>query len=156
MDKISLECGSLCSKTHDGLSPFRKIPVDQLATFRQISLKEHLSTKAPLLLSLFSPTVSHSDHRNKEKADSAHYPSICMATAILLKERNREMCGIQSLISTLLYNSHADKHVHACLNTKYLLQVYARLNHVGVSLSYTGTLNLMDDVGRLHTAPLSQ
>ena len=112
-ERISLECGSLCRKTQEvnELSPFRKIPVDQLAAFQWISLKGHLTAKAPLLLSLFSAIVSHSDHRNKQKADSAHYPGICMATAILLKERNREMCGVQSLISTLLYNSHTDKQV---------------------------------------------
>ena len=110
VEKISLECGSLCRKTQE-LSPFRKIPANQLAAFQWISLKEHLSAKAPLLLSLFSAIVSHSDHRNKKKADSAHYPGICMATTILLKERNREMCGVQSLISTLLYNSHTDKQV---------------------------------------------
>ena len=39
-----------------------------------------------------------------------------------------------------------------CSNT----QVYTRLNHVGVCLSYSGTLNLMDKVSKLHTAPLSQ
>ena len=110
VEKISLECGSLCRKTRE-LSPFRKIPADQLAAFQWTSFKEHLSAKAPLLLSLFSAIVSHSDHRNKEKAHSAHYPGICMATAILLKERNREMCGVQSLISTVLYNSHTDKQV---------------------------------------------
>lgn len=96
VERISLECGSLCRKTQE-LSPFRKI---QLAAFQWTSFKEHLSAKAPLLLSLFSTIISHSDHRNKEKAHSAHYPGICMATAILLKERNREMCGVQSLIST--------------------------------------------------------
>lgn len=113
VEKICLECGSLCRKTQEvkGLSPFQKIPANQLAAFQWISLKEHLSAKAPLLFSLFSSIVSHSDHRNKEKADSAHYPGICMATAILLEERNREMCGVQSLISTLLYNSHTDKQV---------------------------------------------
>lgn len=111
VEKMSVECGSLCRKDVNGLSPFRKIPADQLAAFEWISLKEHLSAKAPLLLSLFSAIVSHSDHRNKKKADSAHYAGICMATAILLKERNREMCGVQSLISTILYNSHTDKQV---------------------------------------------
>ena len=76
VEKISLECGLLCRKTQEVLSPFRKIPANQLAAFQWISLKEHLSAKAPLLFSLFSSIVSHSDHRNKEKADSAHYPGI--------------------------------------------------------------------------------
>lgn len=36
------------------------------------------------------------------------------------------------------------------------MQVYSHLNHVGVCLSYSGTLNLIDEVSTLHTAPLSQ
>ena len=119
VDKISQECGSLCYRTQElnALSPFRKIPVDQVATFQWVSLIRHLSAKAPHLLSLFSAIVSHSDYRNKKKADSVHHPSICMATAILLKERNKEMCGVQSLISTLLYSSHVEKQVCALLYT---------------------------------------
>ena len=115
VDKISQECGSLCHRMQElnALSPFRRIAVDQFPTFQWVSLIRHLSVKAPHLLSLFSEIVSHSDHRNQNKADSVHFPGLCMATAILLKERNREMCGIQSLISTLLYNSHVEKQVCA-------------------------------------------
>ena len=32
-----------------------------------------------------------------------------MATAIMLKERNREMCGIQTLLSLILFSSHVQK-----------------------------------------------
>lgn len=35
-------------------------------------------------------------------------------------------------------------------------QVYTRLKQVGICLSYNTTLNLMDDIGKLHTAPLQQ
>ena len=42
-------------------------------------------------------------------------PGICMATAILLKERNKKLHGVQSRISTLLYSSHLEKQVCALL-----------------------------------------
>lgn len=35
-------------------------------------------------------------------------------------------------------------------------QVYSRLNHVGVCVSYTETLTIVDKVSQLHTRPLSQ
>ncbi len=45
------------------------------------------------------------------KVGEAHFPGICSAAAILLKERNREMCGLQSLVSLLMYSCHAEKQV---------------------------------------------
>ena len=35
-------------------------------------------------------------------------------------------------------------------------QVYHRLNHVGICLSYNGTLKLIDEVSKLHSVPLTQ
>ena len=34
-----------------------------------------------------------------------------MAAAAVLKERNQEMCGVQSLTSSLLYSCHCEKQV---------------------------------------------
>lgn len=129
VEKIGKQCGSLCQRK-DSLSPFRQIPVEKLAKFEWKSLIDNLSSKAPLLMKVFTAIVSHSDHRNREKTGSAHHPRICMATAVLLKERNREMCGLQSVISTLLYSSHVDKqvctynvHVHDCTCTGVFIHV---------------------------------
>ena len=111
LEKMELECASLCQRNADSLSPFRRISVDKLSSFQWKTFTHNLSVKAPILLRLLSFVVAHSDHRNKKKVDSAHHPGICMAFAILLKERNREMCGVQAIISILLYNSHVDKQV---------------------------------------------
>ena len=46
------------------------------------------------------------DHRNANKRGERHYPGICMATAILLKERNR---GIQAFLSLVLFSSRVQK-----------------------------------------------
>lgn len=111
LDKIHSECSTLCQRSSIPHSPFRRITIDKFDTFQWKSCIEHLSLKAPTLLHLLSTIVSHSDHRNAKKVQSAHYPGICMTVAVLLKERNREMCGVQSLISLLLYSSHIEKQV---------------------------------------------
>ena len=37
-----------------------------------------------------------------------------------------------------------------------LVQVYERLNHVNVCISYPATLSLMDEVSSMHTIPLAK
>ena len=110
LTKIDQECSVLCQR-HLPSSPFRSISVDGFSTFQWKDCIDDLSLRAPTLLQLLSTIVSHSDHRNEKKTKSAHHPGICMTTAVLLKERNREMCGVQSLISLILYSSHAEKQV---------------------------------------------
>lgn len=109
---VSNECGKLCQKlSDDGPSQFRAIPVTDLAGFTWGAFIKELEIKAPTLMNIFTSIVSFSDHRNKTKAGSGHHPGICTALAILLKERNREMCGIQSLVSMMMYFSHCEKQV---------------------------------------------
>ena len=110
LDKLESECARL-SQHSLPLSPFRRIPTDEYATFEWKEIIENLSQKAPTLFHVLSSIVAHSDRRNKKKVNTAHYPGLCMTVGVLLKERNREMCGVQSLISLILYSSHVDKQV---------------------------------------------
>lgn len=55
--------------------------------------------------------VGKNDARNMQKRDTAHYPGICFAVAVILKERSREMCGLQSFVSLLLMASGVEKKV---------------------------------------------
>ena len=71
--------------------------------------------KAPILSRITTSIVKHNDHRNGNKKGTHHIPGMCMAIAILLKERNREMRGIQSLLSLVLFDSHMQKRVHVWL-----------------------------------------
>ena len=106
---LNEECTNLCKKTT--ISTFRTIPVDQLSNFTWKDMIEELQQKAPLLFTLLHSIVSRNDHRNTVKVANIHYPGICSAAAVLLKERNREMCGLQSLVSLLMYSCHAEKQV---------------------------------------------
>lgn len=99
LDKIDKECSLICLRSSSTL--FRKITPENFETFQWKTYIDILSTRAPTLLQLLSTIIAHSDRRNKIKMNEAHYPGICMASAVLLKERNREMCGIQSIIASL-------------------------------------------------------
>ena len=82
--------------------------------------------------------------------------TILASASVILKERNREMCGVQSLMSLLLFLSHANKHVNFVLVYAEYMQVYARLNHVNTCLSYSATLRVVEDISKLHNVPLEQ
>ena len=92
--KMEEECAHLCKRSLPSL--FQKIPLSQLECFNWDNCISELQEKAPLLLNLLTSIVSHTDYLNKTKNSFFHYPGIAMAVAIMLKERNREMCGIQS------------------------------------------------------------
>ena len=113
IDKINSECFRICQLTKP-LSPFRKIDASKCSSFQWKVLVEDISHKAPTLLKILSSIITSNDKRKQTAATSSHHPGLCMAVAILLKERNREMCGLQSIISFLLYSSHVDKQV--CVN----------------------------------------
>ena len=73
---------------------------------------DELKEKAPLLFGIVSSICSQNDQRNKFKTGPSHNPGIGMAVALLLKERNMHMTGIQSIISLLLFAARVDKQVN--------------------------------------------
>ena len=111
LDLVNTECAALCRKTGtEGLSPFRQLPLANLEEFSWDPYIQELKLRGPFMYQLFSTLVKHSDHRNRTKCGSKHIPGICMAIATLLKERNREMSGVQTYVSLVLFN-HVQKHV---------------------------------------------
>lgn len=109
LGNLNQECNTLCKKQPTSL--FRKIPVDRQAKFRWEDMITELQQNAPLLLKMLTCLVARNDCRNTFKIGSSHYPGLCTALAILLKERNREMCGLQSLVALLMYSCHCEKQV---------------------------------------------
>ena len=153
-------------------SLFCKGPVTEMSDFKWDCFSDELRSKAPTLFQVLFKIASRNDHRNEHKCGCAHNAGICIAAAIILKERNREMCGVQSIISLLLFSSHVDKQVgentHGANNhgrTKikvtttlfpYLKQVYARLNHASICMSYSATLKLTGEVSQMHHIPIQE
>ena len=90
------ECASLCRKKAKPVSLFRSITLDEAENFAWSQAMDELDTKAHTLLSILNTAVTLSSRRNKNKTGDAQSPALCTAVAVLLKERNREMTGIQS------------------------------------------------------------
>ena len=111
LDIITAECSTVCRKNPTNPSPFRQIGIDHLGEFTLEEFIQELKTYAPTLFQVASVITSHNDHKNQSKKGSKHHPGIYMALAVLLKERNREMCGLQTIISLTLFNSRVQKKV---------------------------------------------
>ena len=106
---IDAELTDLCKRNTP--SVFRRLSIDAMCQFDWKSCVAELKLKAPTLLEIVTTLVSANDGRNKHKSGIAHYPGICMAIAVILKERNREMCSIQMLLSLALFTSRVQKQV---------------------------------------------
>lgn len=117
VNTICLECNTLCQRMNGATSLFRSIPVTAIADKKWEAFIEELQSKAPTMLHLFTTIASYHDHRNETKIGASHYPGICTAIAVLLKERSREMCGLQSIISALMYACHCEKQVYTKMNS---------------------------------------
>ena len=112
---VTNECASLCSRSAQPASLFHYFSLHQSDTFAWKECVGELEQRCPILFRLLTYIVSHTDHRNAIKRGEKHYPGICMATAILLKERNREMTGIQAFLSLVLFSSRVEKKVCVCV-----------------------------------------
>jgi len=109
IQEIEGECAKLCRR--QPVSPFRKIQSSQMESLSWDFFNRELQLNCPVLHRILQTVVAHSDGRNSKKKGDAHFPGICMAAAILLKERNREMVGVQSFVSLVLFNSRVKKNV---------------------------------------------
>ena len=108
---IDDECSVLCRHSQESPSPFRKINLDQLHEFRWSHYIHELESKSPVFLQVLKTIESHSDHRNQKKRGDWHNTGICMSAATILKERTREMCGLQTILSLVLFSNRVQKHV---------------------------------------------
>ena len=122
LHSINEECNNLCRRSTENISLFRKMSLSQIVNFNWSMLVSELESRAPLLFKALSSIAMHSDPRNKSKVGPAHHPGICMAAAVILKERNREMCGVQSVLSLLMYSCHCEKKVQSVNHTIVLQQ----------------------------------
>lgn len=110
LDLVNKECNELCRKKKDP-SPFRKIAIEKIPLFTWDIFADCFKSLAPTTFKFASIIVCHSDKRNEFKKGVRHIPTICMALAMLLKERNREMVGLQCVISVALFASQVQKKV---------------------------------------------
>ena len=105
---LNAECVELCRR---GASRFRSIEVDKISSFKWEDFIEELNSKSPLLLQFLTTVASRVDKRYQQTSPAERYPGIVTAAAVLLKQRNREMCAIPSVVSLLMYACHCEKQV---------------------------------------------
>ncbi len=107
---IDDECLTLCRRSEPSI--FRKSDATDYLDFKWLKYINEMESKSPVLLRLCKLIVSHGDKRNSVKHGSIHFPGICTAISVLLKERNREIVGLQTCISMVLYTSRVQKQVY--------------------------------------------
>ena len=106
---IESECTVLCQKESPSL--FRRTSAKEIDQFNWRSLHLELEMKAPLLLKVLSMVAIRTDARCEPRLPMSHHPAVVTSSAVLLKARNREMCGLQFNVSCLLYACHCEKQV---------------------------------------------
>ena len=124
LDAINLECNNLCKKSTNTPTNFRNKPLAQIFNFKWLDLVKELESRAPLLFRILSTIAERNDHRNKRKVGVSHHPGICTAAAIILEERNREMIGVQLILSLLMYSRHCEKQVKYIHYTYMYIRLY--------------------------------
>ena len=122
---VSDECSLLCKKNAQPVSLFHHMSLEQAENFSWTRAISEISTKAPTLFSIMNNCVVTrcSASKKKHKKGDAKYPGSCKAVAILLKECNRVMCGVQSYVSSVLFSTKSVCNVYVfvcCMPKKYV------------------------------------
>lgn len=121
---IDNECLTLCRRSQPSI--FRKSKPSEFLDFKWSKYIEDMESKSPVLLQLCNVIVTHGDSRKDKPQGNIHLPGVCMAVSVLLKERNREIIGLQTYVSMLLYTSRVQKQVN----------LYIRISFTSLSNNY--------------------
>ena len=89
-----------------------------LSNFNFDRFVNELKCKAPTLLAVL--TAAAQPCRSKKREPDPFV--IAMAVAVLLKQRNKDLCMVQTIIGCLLYSGHAAKRV--CLQGLLIWVLY--------------------------------
>ena len=111
-DMLDTECSVLCRKEASGMSLFPKMTFDQMSQFTWSVLVDELQRKAPQFFSNCRTQLSVTVIRGINS--SMVLPTIQQYAATILKERNREMVGLQTIVSLMLLKS--------CAKNRYIMQ----------------------------------
>ena len=114
---IKAECVALCRHTPKQ-SILRVCSTKQLLTFRWSKVLSELKSRTPTLLSILNAAAEPAYKCRKQTASPPC--AVGMAAAILLKQHNKHLCLLQTIISILLYAGHAAKRVRLLLDVVYL------------------------------------
>lgn len=98
---INKECRILTSRK----SLLRYTSAKTLKKFEWKMMESEMKTAAPILLAILKSALTR-------RSSPPDIHKVCMAAAVLLKGRNKNISVIQSIISVLLYSGHCSKMVY--------------------------------------------
>ncbi len=151
LQQLSRDCKAEIKKLCSTGSVLLKREKDDLTTFTWKSFLEAVQESAPtivLLLQSCIPTTTCLDHQ----------AIVGVCVAILAKSRRSSACLVQRIVSLVLYAGHCSKQVSiniALLITQVQsdfvsMQVFTRLQRLGICLSHGTTLKTVDGMGQNH------
>ena len=89
-------------------SVLRVLSLKHLKDFNIKAVLDELKRKAPTLLAILTAVVCQPQKSQNCESD---FHVIAMAAAILLKQHNKHMCMMQTIVGCILHAGHASKMV---------------------------------------------
>ena len=143
---LQSEIAALCSDDFDSIMRLKTKGL--VKDFNHIStINKELQTKTPTLLSLLQWCF-------QKKLSSNTDVLIATIVSIMCKHRRPSACILQRIISLILYSGHSSKQVRESVKmSSYsyyvcLLQVFQRLQKIGVCISHSSTIRLVKHLGK--------
>lgn len=113
INAIKSECYQLVSKKYPSM--LQKKSKKDLVNFSWHLLISELTNRAPLLLSLLSAVADLRMSKKRLNIPVSCLPFVGMASAVLLKCRNKHMSAVQHIMSMILNAGHANSRVRCSL-----------------------------------------
>ena len=144
---LQSEIAALCSDDFDSI--MRLKTKGSVKDFNHIisTINKELQTKTPTLLSLLQWCFQ------KKLSSNTDVP-IATIVSIMCKHGRSSACVLQRIISLILYSGHSSKQVRESVKmSSYsyyvcLLQVFLLLQKIGVCISHSSTIRLVEHLGK--------
>ena len=150
---VQKEMHTICSRKY-GDSVLRLNSIAAVTQFSWKPFLQELKKQAPTLYSFIRSAVA------KRQCNTSHF-ALGMNASILLKHRNKHLALAQAVTSVIMYSGHGSKQVSSCRymsmrtcrhKSIFAMQVFHRLNRLGVCLSHSRTMQLVKWLGEDHDA----
>ena len=134
--KITRECKRISSKKN---STLLRLSLNKVKSFDWKLLRKELKRHTPTLLSVLEAASCNQPSKRNPRI-------VGMAAAALLKGRNKNLCLLQGVVSTILYAGHSSKKV------KHICMVMVMVSILSIPLSVQLALVQLAPVSNVHGA----
>ena len=164
INTVKHECVSVCCQLPNP-SILRTGGTTSYKDFNWSILLKELGSKAPTLLAVLNFNTASSVGAASGCSDASQKALIPVevAASILLFKRSKNHCRVQTFVGGVLYAGHAAKKVNnVCCFVRIIilfvlkLQVYTRLNKLGVCVPHKTVFRLVKKLRKDHDPPVVQ